>query len=150
MAYSHPSQVIAKKDRKLEEIEAMLTEDINPTIEKLQKDRVQYRQFNNNAANIERLERQHIAHTYYSNNLVRSVGVHRVCVRHGTAEHPRAAVRHARVVRPSTHCACVCVCVMVLMVHWVCRLWKNRALLRPRWRRSWPRHRTGRPQRLRT
>lgn len=63
-------QVIEKKDRKLQEINTMLTEDINPTIEKLQKDRVQYRQFNNNAASIERLERQQIAFSYHTNKQV--------------------------------------------------------------------------------
>ena len=63
-------QVIEKKDRKLEEITTMITEDINPTIEKLQKDRAQFRIFNNNAASIERMERSQTAHAYWMHKKV--------------------------------------------------------------------------------
>lgn len=62
-------QIIEKKDAKLKEINSIITEEINPSLDKLQKDRAQYRQYTKNVANIERLERQQIAHIYFANKI---------------------------------------------------------------------------------
>eukprot|EP00939_MAST-03C_sp_MAST-3C-sp1_P002738 g2738.t1 len=55
-------KIIEKKERKVEEINKIIAEEISPTLEKLQKDRSAYREFTENQMRIERAKRQTVAH----------------------------------------------------------------------------------------
>jgi len=55
-------KIIQKKERKVEEINKIIADEISPTLEKLQKDRAAYREFTENQMRIERAKRQTIAH----------------------------------------------------------------------------------------
>ncbi|KAJ1360941.1 Structural maintenance of chromosomes protein 2 [Parelaphostrongylus tenuis] len=56
---------INKKQSKVDEIEKLMAEDILPQLEKLQRDKQNFLEYNNCDQEIERLERKLIAFTYY-------------------------------------------------------------------------------------
>jgi len=59
-------KTMIKKDKKLEEITQLLTEEISPKLEKLKKDRTKYIQYNQNMEQIEAMERFCIAFEYFT------------------------------------------------------------------------------------
>jgi len=58
-------KIIQKKERKVEEINKIIKDEISPTLEKLQKDRAAYREYTENQMHIERAKRQSVAYSYY-------------------------------------------------------------------------------------
>jgi structural maintenance of chromosome 2 len=57
-------RTLEKKQVKVEEINKVLNEDIMPALEKLRKEKVQYMEWQNASANLERLERFCVAYKY--------------------------------------------------------------------------------------
>jgi structural maintenance of chromosome 2 len=57
-------KTIAKKDKKVEEINKVLKEEITPTLENLRKERALYIKWSNNQSDIERLTRFTVAYEY--------------------------------------------------------------------------------------
>ena len=55
-------KIIQKKERKVEEINKIIKDEISPTLEKLQKDRAAYREYTENQMHIERARRQSVAY----------------------------------------------------------------------------------------
>ena len=58
-------KIIQKKERKVEEINKIIKDEISPTLEKLQKDRAAYREYTENQMHIERARRQSVAYVLY-------------------------------------------------------------------------------------
>ncbi|KAL9650452.1 hypothetical protein ABK040_004676 [Willaertia magna] len=68
MKKNSAEKTIEKKDKKLEEIRQLLSEEITPKLEKLKKDRSKYIQYNQNLEQIDSLERFCIAYDFFNAN----------------------------------------------------------------------------------
>lgn len=59
-------KTIEKKEEKIREINAILTEEVTPTLTKLREERSQYLQFQKTERELEHLNRQYVAYKYFS------------------------------------------------------------------------------------
>lgn len=57
-------KIIAKKEKKVQEIQRVLDEEITPTLENLRKERTHYMKWTNNQIEIEKLTRFTVAYEY--------------------------------------------------------------------------------------
>lgn len=65
-------KIIEKKQRKVDEINKIIANEISPTLEKLQKDRAAYKEYTDNQMKLDRVKRQSTAYSYWRMKQVES------------------------------------------------------------------------------